>query len=100
MCLLISAHAELNIRMRSSSGVLQLPDIPHVWISNKFDSFDRSLNKEFGEQNKLKSVVPWYTPSWQLKPGFHLDGETGFVTRRFVASTIFHDVILQREPVG
>ncbi|KAF8600245.1 hypothetical protein BDV93DRAFT_588464 [Ceratobasidium sp. AG-I] len=92
------AYAELNVRIQELNGELHLPDIPHLWVSNKLDTFNRSSEAGSNESQVMKSVVPWRSPSWRLRPGFHLSADAGFVTRRFVTSSIFHDVILQKEP--
>ncbi|KAF8592827.1 hypothetical protein BDV93DRAFT_517058 [Ceratobasidium sp. AG-I] len=93
------AYAELNIRIQEQDGELQLPNIPYLWVSNKLDTFNRSLELGENESYAVNSAVPWLSPSWRLRPGFHLSADARFVTRRFVTSSIFHDVILQKEPI-
>ncbi|KAF8600247.1 hypothetical protein BDV93DRAFT_608784 [Ceratobasidium sp. AG-I] len=84
--------------MQSLSPNLQQLVLPELWLANKLDSFGRSFDGRVDESQAMKSVTPWFTPSWQLQPGFHLNAEAGFITRQFVSSSIFQDVILQQDP--
>ncbi|KAF8607057.1 hypothetical protein BDV93DRAFT_542630 [Ceratobasidium sp. AG-I] len=62
-----------------------------VWLSNSMDSFKRSPPRE------LEGLSLQLTPAGRLEPGFHLDADAGFITRRYVGSSLFNDVILQRQ---
>ncbi|KAF8607055.1 hypothetical protein BDV93DRAFT_333305 [Ceratobasidium sp. AG-I] len=64
-----------------------------IWLSNNTDSFRVS------SPAIMNSPSARFTSPARLTPGFHLDAEAGFITRRLVNSSVLHDVILQRQTV-
>ncbi|KAF8598396.1 hypothetical protein BDV93DRAFT_609845 [Ceratobasidium sp. AG-I] len=92
-------QASFNIQFKSQNQTALPSTLPPVWLSSNGDSFKRPLNAYLKEYNDpyMDSLVPWFTPPWQLRSGFHLEAETGFITRRFIASNLFNDVILKKK---
>lgn len=84
--------------MQTIGETLRLTDLPHIWISNKADTF-HGLNG-WSEKQPIERLAPWFTPSWQLRPGFHFEANAELITRWFITSSIFNDVVLQRKAVS
>ncbi|KAF8607060.1 hypothetical protein BDV93DRAFT_553510 [Ceratobasidium sp. AG-I] len=61
-----------------------------VWLSSNMGPFDQP--PAFQESPSLH-----FNSAMRLEPGFHLDAEAGFITRRLISSSVLHDVILQRQ---
>ncbi|KAF8593644.1 hypothetical protein BDV93DRAFT_566296 [Ceratobasidium sp. AG-I] len=91
----ISTEINFNIQMQSTEETLLQSHLPYIWLSNKVDSFRGVFVME---DQIIESLAPWFTPPWQLKPGFHLEANAKLIIRRFISSSILSDVVLQREP--
>ncbi|KAF8593722.1 hypothetical protein BDV93DRAFT_566212 [Ceratobasidium sp. AG-I] len=88
-----------NIQIRSRSSALMTSfRMPYIWLSNRTDTHNGALVRSQIASSNLESAVPWFAPYWQLRPGFHLDAEAGRMIRRFVSSSLFHDVIALMQP--
>ncbi|KAF8607058.1 hypothetical protein BDV93DRAFT_505910 [Ceratobasidium sp. AG-I] len=61
------------------------------WLSGNTGS---SRNLPYGRE---ESSSLQFNSAVQLEPGFHLNAEVGFITRRLIISSVLHDVILQRK---
>ncbi|CAE7146262.1 unnamed protein product, partial [Rhizoctonia solani] len=66
-------------------------DMPRIWLSNKEEEKDAP----FDQYNKRAARV--YTPVWKLRPGFHVETEARLITRRFISSSIFRDIVLNSD---
>ncbi|KAH7337125.1 hypothetical protein B0J17DRAFT_629714 [Rhizoctonia solani] len=82
--------------LRNSS--LLSSDLSDIWFSNHLE-FPEGVNQVPGYEGVMKSATPLYTPNWSLIPGYHIEVEMGFITRRFIKSSMFEDLIFNREPV-
>ena len=91
----------LNIQIQSSNNKsLDPQDMPYTWLSNPADYENGSLREKGLADPRLNTSVHWLTPYWKLSPGLGFEAEAGHSMRRFVSSSIFHDVIAQRKPVS
>ncbi|CAE6413103.1 unnamed protein product [Rhizoctonia solani] len=63
-----------------------------IWLFNKAE-----LRNHSHSPNPIDAVRT-YLPSWELRPGFHIDSDSRLITRKFITSSIMKDVVLNSEP--
>lgn len=87
-----------NIQTQSTGEALFWDNLPYIWISSKVDSFYGTNGWKKGQT--IETLTPWFAPAWQLQPGFHVEANAEIIIRRFITSSIFNDVVLQRKAVS
>ncbi|EUC60777.1 hypothetical protein RSOL_365190, partial [Rhizoctonia solani AG-3 Rhs1AP] len=79
-----------RVEIRSPAGsALTEASMPRIWLSNKNEDGHAVSFSQYD-----KSAVRVYSPVWRLRPGFHIEVEARLITRRFIASSVFRDIIL------
>ncbi|CUA68284.1 hypothetical protein RSOLAG22IIIB_07812 [Rhizoctonia solani] len=82
-----------HIEVRSlTSSALTEAGMPRIWLSNKKEEDTASF------EQYDRSTVRVYSPIWKLRPGFHLEAEARLITRRFISSSVFRDIVLYSDP--
>jgi hypothetical protein len=88
----LSGPVTYHLTIGSANGsVLALNKMPFI-----------SLMNEGGEIDNVPSgnVGPYYATPWQLNPGYHTEAEAGFLSRGFISSSAWRDLILDSDPVS
>ncbi|CEL60380.1 monovalent cation:H+ antiporter-2, CPA2 family [Rhizoctonia solani AG-1 IB] len=86
----LSGPVTYHLTIGSANGsVLALNKMPFI-----------SLMNEGGEIDNVPSgnVGPYYATPWQLNPGYHTEAEAGFLSRGFISSSAWRDLILDSDP--
>ncbi|CAE6335130.1 unnamed protein product [Rhizoctonia solani] len=82
----------------STGGALNEADMPSFWLINRGERFSSAEASVIANDPSVGLAAWLYTPSWQLRPGFHIEAEAQSVTRRFLTSSIIQDILLSSEP--
>ncbi|KAF8749654.1 hypothetical protein RHS01_09909 [Rhizoctonia solani] len=82
----------------STGGALNEADMPSFWLINRGERFSSAEASVIANDLSVGLAAWLYTPSWQLRPGFHIEAEAQSVTRRFLTSSIIQDILLSSEP--
>ncbi|KAF8671786.1 hypothetical protein RHS04_08096 [Rhizoctonia solani] len=82
----------------STGGALNEADMPSFWLINRGERFSSAEASVIANDPSVGLAAWLYTPSWQLRPGFHIEAEAQSVTRRFLTSSIIRDILLSSEP--
>ncbi|CAE6481554.1 unnamed protein product [Rhizoctonia solani] len=79
-----------HIEVRSADeSDLNLNDMPRIWLTDKRNDVDDKFNG---------AISPSYTIPWRLTPGYHTEAEAGWISRGFIASSIWRDIVLNSDP--
>ncbi|KAG8691131.1 hypothetical protein FRC08_010267, partial [Ceratobasidium sp. 394] len=68
--------------------------MPRIWFSRSSDV--KTLDGF--EHRVLTGRATFLAAGWRLVPGSHLLAEAGYITRRFISSSIWRDTITQLKP--
>ncbi|CUA69716.1 hypothetical protein RSOLAG22IIIB_08638 [Rhizoctonia solani] len=81
----------ITIQSLNGQDALSDFDLSDVWFSNLQEFRNSDMN--------LTSATPIYMPNWELVPGLHIAAELGLITRKFIKSSMFRDLIFNLEPI-
>lgn len=72
-----------------------------TWLSNIKDySVPTIRNEDASMPSMVNGAAPLYLPAWNLRPGFHLEGDIKLLTRRVITSSVWRDLLMNMEPVS